>query len=172
MRKLVIGFSKATPGFKPYSWIIRALWMTEYSHTYIKFFSRKYDMPLIYQASSTMLNFMSEEVFDSHSITTSEFELEVEDEVYHKLMVYALRNAGKPYGIMQAIGVGLVRIAKLLGFKIKNPFKNGRNNWICSELAGFALLQIFKDLKLDLDEVSPRDIEKILTTRCIETKRS
>ena len=80
----------------------------------------------------------------------------------------AILLVGRPYGVKQAIGVGIVKLMSIFGKKISNPFKDGNTNLICSEWVGRVLMKIDNNLKLDLDEVSPQDVYNILTTRYIQ----
>lgn len=121
MRRIVIGFS-TTKEFKPFSWAIRAVLGTPFSHTYIKFKSDKFDRVLVYQASGTMVNFMEEKrVLETHKII-QEFEFEVSDEVYTKTIQFAIDKSGVPYGMSQIFGILYVKALGLFGIKAKNPF--------------------------------------------------
>lgn len=144
MQKITIGFSRPIK-FKIFAWLIMKAYETPYSHSYIKFHSDSYDRYLIYQASHTMLNFMGEEVFRSENTPIKEFNIEILDETKKSVIQFAIDNAGKPYGIREVFGLAVVRVAEILGFKIKNPTR--MRNYVCSVLVA----KILEDhLQLDV----------------------
>ena len=80
-----------------------------------------------------------------------------------------MTNAGVKYGLKQALGIAWVRINKLLGKLIQNPFADGRKSWICSELVAAILVDVVKeDLTEDvtkyLESAGPRQIKEMLDT--------
>lgn len=162
MRRIVIGFS-TTKGFKPFSWAIRAVLGTPFSHTYIKFKSDKFDRVLVYQASGTMVNFMEEKrVLETNKII-QEFEFEVSDEVYTKTIQFAIDKSGVPYGMSQIFGILYVKALGLFGIKAKNPFPNGSGNYVCSELVAQILKEIIGlEVPKDLDLIDPKEVFELL----------
>jgi hypothetical protein len=156
MRKLVIGFSKPKGFFKPFSWAIRLVEHTPYSHVYIRSRSEALGVDLIYQASGAQVNFMGLEMFKAHALILSEFEIDVEDDKYKEFMRWAIVNAGAPYSAKQPLGILLIKLFNLR----KNPFANGGRAWVCSELVG-VLLSSFFNIKIDnrdLETIGPRGI--------------
>jgi len=156
MRTLYIGFSKPIHKILPvYSWAIRLLEGTKFSHVYVRH-STKYNIDLIYQASGTQVNFESGELFFQKAETVREFEFDVSDQAFDNYMGFAIRNAGKPYGILQVVGIALCSI---FGLK-KNPFPNGKSNYVCSELIAEILFEIgkFKYDKNIFDRCTPKDL--------------
>lgn len=156
MKKIFVGFSKPIHRIFPvYSWAIRALEGTKFSHVYVRH-SSKYNIDLVYQASGTQVNFESGELFFKKAETVREFEFEVTDDAFDKYMVFALKNAGKPYGLLQVFGIALYA---LFGLK-KNPFPSGSANYVCSELVGEILFELGK-FKYDrelFDRLTPKDL--------------
>ncbi len=135
MRKIIIGFSKPKTWFNPFSWLIRLIEGTPYSHTYVKTFFQAADCWLIYQASGKMVNFMSEKQFDNTVHKYKEFEFEISEEAYKEYIKWAVRNAGVPYGLKTVLGILLVRVFNLK----KNPFGDGQKSLFCAELSRIAL---------------------------------
>lgn len=163
MTNITVGFSKAK-GFSPYGWLIMVGLNIPFSHVYIKIHSMKYDRDLIYQASSTMVNFMSPAIMDSEHVVVKEFVLPISDENYIKMMQFAIDNAGKPYGIKEVVGMAIVRVFQIFGKKIKNPFKDGGNTYVCSELVG-TIVNEFLNGKIpgDQDDFTPKEVYDYLS---------
>ena len=157
MDKLIIGFSKSKKKFALYSWLIRFVEGTEFSHAYIRWYSNSLERDVIYQASGTMVNFCGRGVFDEHHQVVDEFEVELSAEVKKKVIQYAMDNAGVPYGLKPALGMGWVRFMKILGYEVPNPFRDGKKTYVCSELVADILVEVLgHDLDHDLDDVGPR----------------
>jgi hypothetical protein len=162
MPTLTVGFSKPKK-WKPLAWMIMKGYSTPYSHVYIKLWSDKYQRFLIYQASHTLVNFMSTEVFDTESVVIEEFNLNIADETRTKMMQFAIDNAGKPYGMMNVVGLSVKRLCELFGMKIENPFTDGNKTYVCCELVGAILKDEIKvAVDIPLDDLDPKDIYDIL----------
>jgi len=168
MARIYIGFSKAK-GFKPYGWAIQKLLSTPFSHVYVKFYSKSYDRDIIYQASSSMVNFMSPAIVNRDHVMIEEFEFKVSDETMTQVVQFAIDHAGIPYGFKAAVGMGIVRICDLFGYKRSNPFKDDGNTYVCSELAGAILVECLGEkLPVELDDLSPLEMYNYLKS----TKKS
>ncbi len=113
MRTIIVGFSHSTKEFSPFSTAIQWWDGTNYSHVYFQFESSKYDVDMIYQSSSTMLNYMSKEVFLMNNEVRKEFTLELTDDQYSSLMKKCMVSAGLPYAVIQIFGIVLADIFKL-----------------------------------------------------------
>lgn len=155
MDKITVGFSRPKT-FKLFAWVIMKTYNIPYDHVYVKFHSESYDRDIIYQASNLMVNFMSPVVFESANVIVDEFEIDILEENKLKMIQFAIDNAGKPYGFMEAVGLGLVRLCELFGKKIKNPFGGGTQNYVCSVIAGYILEQYAgAQIPGDFENVSP-----------------
>lgn len=155
MRTLTLGFSRSTKKFAIFSWALQAWDKVPYSHVYFKFEnSRNPDIPLIYQASGTMLNFMSEEVFLEHNKVVEEYPLKVSDEAYNDILRDCMKFAGRPYGKWQIIGIALADILKLK----KNLFANKDKLFVCSEWSAKQMKRLGYIFYKDNDLVKPIDI--------------
>lgn len=155
MRRVVVGFSRPRGFFKPFSWAIRLVERTQFSHVYIRSRAEALGVDLIYQASGLQVNFMGLSHFREKALSLYEFEAELSDESYRKFMRWAIENSGANYSTKQPLGILLIKLFNL-GC---NPFDNGRSAWVCSELVGFVLSE-FLDLKVDVDleTIGPRGI--------------
>jgi hypothetical protein len=157
MDSIVVGFSKPKT-WKPFSWLIMTGYGIPYDHVYIKFHSDSFDRDIIYQASELMVNFMGKQFTDANTIV-DEFEVEITPENKLALIQFAIDNAGKPYGIMEAFGLAIVRIAELFGKKINNPFSNNGSTYVCSVLVGYILAQYAGiDVPDQTDNITPKEV--------------
>lgn len=158
MRKFTIGFSHSTKKFAPFSKAIIAWDDVPYSHVYFKFHSNKYEVNLIYQASSAMLNYMGEDVFLGINAVVKEFEIEVTEEQYDVIMKKCIVSAGLEYGLMQVFGLMLDDM-----FHIgRNVFGNDKQ-YHCSEWVAEILSTIGYKFSKPFDLVKPKDIYKLLS---------
>jgi len=157
---VIIGFSKPKGVFFPiFSWVIRLFERTEYSHVYVRWHSKGAGVDVCYEASGNEVKFICKNVFDARIIPIKEYEIEITNEQYRKLLHFCMSNAGQHYGVKQVFGILLVKLFRLK----KNPFSDGRASWVCSELAGQILKDVLdKDTGLDLDIAGPKAIDKFL----------
>jgi hypothetical protein len=116
----------------------------------------KYDIGLVYQASGVSVNFTNHEVFLSKNEVVNEFEFDITDEAFDKYMRFAMTNAGKPYGMLQVLGIAICFLFNLK----RNPFRSGRADYVCSELVGEILFEIcgFKYDHEILDKLLPIEV--------------
>lgn len=173
--KIIIGFSKPKNKIFPiFSWAIRAVERTEYSHVYTKWHSLGAGVDIYYQASGSSVHFSCKEVAESHLNPVHEYEVYISKESYKKLLKFCMSNAGKDYGVKQVFGIVYSKIMSAIkGEIIKNPFADGRRSQVCSELIG-AMIEDVLDYKtnLDLDIAGPRAIKELLDEAPWATKIS
>ena len=159
MRKVKIGFSKSTKKLPLFSWAVRLWDGTPYSHCYTEFENRRHpELPLIYQASHDMMNFMSRPVFETENEVIEEFLIEVSDEAYDHLLYKAIQIVGKPYGVKQILGIVVARLFNLN----YNPFETKADTYICSEWCAIVLEELGYVLPKDRNLLTPKDIHKVL----------
>lgn len=80
-----------------------------------------------------------------------------------------MSNAGADYGTQQLVGIAWVKINRLFGVKIKNPYGDGRRSQVCSEMVGYFMEHCLGwDVGIDLDVASPFDIDMYLASKNIE----
>lgn len=158
MENITIGFSRPQK-WKPFAWLIMTAYGIPYDHVYIKFHSNYYERDVIYQASSTMVNFMSPIVFQANNIIVKEFQLDISTENKKNMVKFAMDNAGIPYGIKQCLGLAIVKICEMFGKKILNPFKDGGKTYVCCELATYVLEQYDSiSIPFDQDTINPKEL--------------
>lgn len=150
--KLTIGFSRAK-GFAPISKLIMACERTNFSHAYIRIRSESLDRDLLYQAAGSGVHFVGRALFEQTAQVVEEYEIQIPDENRKAFLQWCVDEAGKPYGRLQILGLALIRLLKLFGIKIKNPFPNGDGAYVCCELVYRALRH--------LDIVRPQDQDAV-----------
>jgi len=155
MKTISIGFSKSAKKFAIGSMAIRAYMQTDYSHVYIKFYSKSIDRILVYEAVGSGVRFIGQEKWKSHAKEMHSYDIEISDESYTKLMQYCVDNAGESYAFCQNLGVVIAKVFKLS----KNPFQEGQN---CSEVAGEILKLENFSISEDMNLITPKDIKRIL----------
>jgi hypothetical protein len=165
MAKIIFGFSRPIEK-KILSSAIMKVDDVDFSHAYIKLWSEKYNRYLIYQASGLQVNFVNQEIFESHNVAVHEFEVEVSDETRTIVMQYAIDRCGMPYSIKELFGFLLVKINSCFGKTIKNPFGDGNRSYVCSELVAEIIRECLgKQLPKDPDDMTPKDLCLFLRAR-------
>lgn len=165
MTSITIGFSRPKGWFVPFSWLIRLVTWSPYSHVYIKFYSKTYRRYLIYQASGLKVNFIGKKLFDSEEIIFKEFEIPITSRVKGKTIEFAIDKCGYPYGVKQIVGFGWVLLARVFGKKVKNPFYSD-SSFFCSEMVG-DVLDYMMDEKdpMSPSTSSPKDIYDFIVSK-------
>ena len=163
MEEIIIGFSKPKNNkFPIFSWLIRLIEWTPYSHVYIQWHSDSLERDIIYQASGTMVNFMGSKRFNEHVETLFQYKIKCSSEAKKRVVQKAIDLAGAPYGVKQVFGITLVKLMRFFGKDIVNPFADGSKTWVCSELG----MEIITDLGLSVpvqqENATPRDIKLAL----------
>lgn len=160
--KIKIGFSRPRK-WKPFAALIMCAYGCPFSHVYLKLRAEKYDRDLIYQASGTMVNFMSPDVFLDHNEIVREFELDVVSGKYLELVQFCIDNAGKPYSFKEVCGLAWVRLMEIFGKKVENPLGGGTQNYVCSVLADY-VIDNFTAVKSpgEFENMSPLDVWNFL----------
>jgi len=165
--KITIGFSKSKKKFAIYAWLIMWVEKTNFSHVYIKWHSDSLERDIYYQASGTAVNFMAQHIFEKHHAPVHEIELNVTPEQKKLIVQFAMDNVGVPYGLKPAIGIALVKVAMLIGKKIRNPFADGIGTQFCSELGARIMGILGYDLEENYDSFGPGDLYKFILKNVI-----
>jgi hypothetical protein len=141
-----------------------AVQRTNYSHVYLKYQDAYLGQPMIYQASHTLVNSMSEAVFLAQETVVQEFTFNVSDASFLACMQFAANQAGKPYGILEICGLALVNAAMVLNIKMQNPIKDAGTTWICDQLIA-ALLETCENvtLPIPLNDMMPKDMYSLVS---------
>ena len=159
--KIIVGFSKPKSKWKIFSAIIRFFQKTPYSHSYIKMQSDNLGLTYIYQANGSGLNFCNLEIFNKKNIVIKEFifdESKIDREIYKKVFIYCMANAGKSYSFKQILYIFKSIIMRFFGCKCDKKKINGDSGYICSELVAYILEIIGYRLNKEYDYVTPKDL--------------
>lgn len=162
--KIKIGFSQPKNKFFPiFSWLIRLIEWTKYSHVYLQWDSEFAESTITYHAAGHSVHFLGLELFKKSVKPVYIFEIDITREQYKDLLHYCFEKSGTDYGVKQIFGITIVKLMCLFGKKIKNPFSDGDKSQVCSELIGHVLKDILsKDLDLDLDIAGPKAIYEFM----------
>lgn len=159
--KLIIGFSRSTKWFRPFSVAIIAWDKIRYcsdieiSHMYGRFTSTSWDRDFIYQASGHSTNFTGIKRFESLNKVVEEYEIEISEEAVVRIGQTCVDREGKPYAVKQTLGIVLVGIVWFFtGERIPNPLAHGDDATNCIE-------EWCKILSEDLGVEAPKDIESM-----------
>lgn len=156
MRQLTVGFSRPRGSIFPiFSWIIRAVECTSYSHVYLAWDSISGARPH-YHAAAGSVHFLGSRIAERKLDVRAEFLAPVSEAQYRKLIHFTHSHAGTSYGWKQIVGIGIQKLLRLR----RNPLADGRKSWVCSEAVGYVLQDVLGyDLgDLDLDTAGPRAI--------------
>lgn len=155
---IIFGFSKPVSKLKLGSWIIRLVQGTDYSHTYVKWLSRKTNLWMIYQATGKGgVNFISEDRFSKHSKIVKEFAVDETEIERANVKQFFQENSGDDYGYLQLLGIGWAMFVKWCGGRVDNPFPHGM---VCSELVANILATEFK-LDIDLTDLDVINVKTV-----------
>lgn len=135
--KIEVGFSKPV-GFAPEGWLVMWLERTSFSHAYVRIYLPQYDRSVVYQATGTQVNFQNEEDFKADHTQVEAYEFEIDELDHQRIMQWAIDNNGAAYSYLEALGLGIKRILKRMGIRIKNPFAKDKE-YVCCTLVAEAI---------------------------------
>jgi hypothetical protein len=173
MNEIIIGFSRPKAWLEPFSWLIRLITWSSFSHAYIRFYDTEYNRWLIFQASGAKVNFIGMTMFDGLENIYEEFNVPISDLTKKVVVQSAIDICGSPYGVGQIIGFGWVLLARLFGKKVKNPFASN-SSFVCSELVAEILIEIDKEDSgtLDPSTMSPQDLYNFMIEKGYQPVKS
>ena len=163
MDTLIVGFSRPSGWFEPFSWLIRLAYWSRFSHAYVRLTIDDLDREIIFQASGTAVNFIGSDLFDSREVIFKEFKFPISSDKKKALLQFAIDQLGKPYGVKGILGMGLVRIGELLGIKINNPFTYDQSSDFCSEMTAY-ILENYEGVTIStpVANLAPKNLFKIV----------
>lgn len=164
MKTITIGFSKPRTVFPILSWIIRMWEGSEYSHVFVRIIARNIKNDLFYHASGLSVNFMGNDLFYKNHKVLDEFIIEIDEDKYLRMLDIAIDRVGYPYSIGQLLGIVMIRLFRIFGKKINNPF--GKSGYICTEIAAEVLKEVCGvEIEKELNSITLNDIHKTLTNK-------
>lgn len=137
MKKIRIGLSTTE---KLLSKIIKFIQGTKFSHSYVQFEAVEFETILIYESKGLNSNIINKKHFDG--IIVEEYELELSDEMHAEMVKFILEEVGTSYAWKQLFGFLVVKLARVFGLKIRNPWPQPGK--ICSESCGEILVRFFR----------------------------
>lgn len=150
---IVIGFSTQK---KPLAWLIRAAERTPYSHVYIRYHNPFVDEEVVLHAQGFNIHSSTFDLFKKHgNIVIEEYELPVNSlSDMRRMIKFATRQTGKPYGSKQLIGMAWARFLKgITNRSHKNPMSDKEKTMVCSEFVAYAMNILGYYVDLDKAEV-------------------
>jgi hypothetical protein len=165
MDSIFFGFS--TPkSSNPFSWLIRIVDKSKFSHAYIRIFDDYSQRWIIYQASGIVVNCIGVKQFNSIENICVEFEIPISIDKKIKTVQFAIDLLGTPYGIKTILGIGIVKLAHIFGKRIENPFADGNKSMVCSKLTACILDEIIIGSKvIDPEVATPTDVYNFLISK-------
>jgi hypothetical protein len=163
MDEIVIGFSRPKAWLEPFSWLIRLVTWSLFSHAYVKFYDDELDRWIVFQASGLKVNFIGQVMFDSIEDIYEEFVIPVSGATKKSVMQGAIDKCGSPYGIGQCLGFLWILFMRLFGKRVKNPLYSG-SSYFCSEMVSDVLTEIGVG-DLDPSAMDPKDVRDFLVSK-------
>ncbi len=167
MKNIRVCFTVRKSKLNVLSFLIRWFEGTTFSHSNI-IFTNKTGRHLVYEASGFPGNVKFDNLknFLFKNEIISAFELKLSDEQAQKFLDILLDNLGRPYSTMGLIGMALVRIFSLK----KNPFSDGRDAFVCTELVAFVLAEFFPEHmeRVNLDTVGLKELEFLVSNLALK----
>ena len=163
MAQIVVGFSRPSGWFEPFSWLIRLAYWSPFSHAYIRYSSTDLGVDLIVQASGLEINLIEQSIFDSEEVIYKEFTLPISDENKSAMVKFAFAQLGKPYNVLGIFGMAWVRIGQLLGLNLKSPFQYNGSSAFCSQFVAY-ILENYDNIDFgNVANIAPSDIYAVLS---------
>ena len=157
-KKLIVGFSRPKAFFEPFSWLIRLVQWTSYSHAYVRFYLESTNQWIVLQASGLKVNMVTWEHFRQIEVIAKEFEFDITDRKNSKIISWSFNKLVLPYNLLSVFGIGLILLFKTFGIKIGNPF-SGKGSLFCSELADIVVSEFLGAHINELPyDVTPKDL--------------
>lgn len=160
--KIIIGFSKKDGLL---SWLIRKAEGTPYSHVYVRYYNPYIQETIVFHASRTMIHCTTFDLFlKKKNKVVVEYELTTDAEKLRQVIKFSNRQSGKSYGMLQLLGMGIVRVSKLLVKKsFRNPFGDKEKTMVCSEFVAHILTVLGYTIDMARVEIDgPKWIEQQL----------
>lgn len=159
-RTLRIEFTRPkTGGFPIFSYGIRAVQRTKYSHVRLRWINGT-NRDIIYEASGSSVKFVGTIAQESNKVEIIKFyEIDLDKEHYKGLLDLCMTYADVNYGALQIFGM---LIAYTFNMN-KNPFSDGKYSQVCSEIVGRFLEEVMGwEINVNLDIAGPLQIDQCL----------
>jgi len=162
MKSIIIGFSKPKKS-TIHGWIIEKIDKSNFDHVYLRFNLDKIQRNLVFQSIDVGVQIVTENEFEGLCTPVEEYSLSITDDQFIEMLQFCFDKAGKPYGILDVIGLGISKILARLNIKKKNPFNEGDATYFCSQIVAKCLDTIDPtQFNIDPDNTSPSDLNNLL----------
>lgn len=148
-RQIIVEMTKPKGKLFPLlSWLIRLLqwkwwrgqsWFKVPSHARVRFFDSKHQVWWVYEASGTKVKLIGYDRAMTVAKVTATYEFYITPEAKKQLVININKSIDKPYGKLQLVGLGIVRLLRLFAIKISNPFSDGKKTEVCVETVYWVL---------------------------------
>jgi len=144
---LIIGISRPRK-FNVVSKIIRLHEGTQASHVYIKFYSQRYDLWLVYEASRGYVRFIEESNWKKINESLGEKQIDCGDQM-DEIVKWCIQKSSTKYGYLTLLGI-LLKCDKMI--------EDGNKSFICTELAA----KLLNLIGISLPEYSLKTFEEYI----------
>lgn len=161
MKTIRIALTKSTHKFPIVSWLIRAVEGTEFSHVLSSWHISSLERDIYYEATGSGVNFLSWKLVPEKYEIVEMYEFDADN--LKKVAQFCHDNAQRKYSKKQITGLAIMRLAKLFGIKMANPFKDGDYSQICVETGALILNEAgVMDLPKDIEDYGLIEFRELL----------
>lgn len=118
----------------PISWLIRVIEGSKFSHSAIAY--DDYNAKLVVDSTSHKVKIQPIEIFEKKYKIIETVIVDVNSDYF---LNEIMNHIGKEYGYLTIFGMAIQRFCHLFGLKIGNPFGDGDDTFVCSEVVIYML---------------------------------
>lgn len=115
------------------SWLIMLVEKTNFSHVVARWYISALDRMTHYEAVGSGVNFTCKDLYEKKHQEVEIYEFSISESDLKEVAAYCHDNAGKKYSKKGILGLLLMRILRLFGIKIANPYRDGEYSQYCVE---------------------------------------
>jgi len=155
---IIIGFSSAKSKYALFGKAIELVEKRPFSHALVIYQDPITGIDMVFQAAHGIVHSCSFSKFCEYNNIIKLYKLEFTQQEYDEFYKMMLTLLGTKYGWCQIIGIFIKKL-----IHIESPFHNGLQSIICSELAARICKIKNIPITIDLDSITPSDLDKILS---------
>lgn len=147
---LTIGESRPKK-WKPMSFLIMLIEGVDHSHSFVSWEDPRLEVRKVAEARGSGGRIISNFEFKrtNHVVRCHQYNIPMDRVESIEKFIW---NNLKGYSFKQVIGIFIIRIAKVFGKKIHNPFSDGNKSMICVELSA-NVIKIARDLDIEIEDL-------------------
>lgn len=153
--------------FSQWKWSAGQEWSNVPSHSRIRFFDLKHEVWWVYEASGSSVKLVGYDSVMKNTQAIKTYEYYIPPQTKKILVKNINKSIGTGYGYMQLLGLGIVRIFRAIGFKISNPFADGKKTEVCVETVYWVLWDN-QDFQSVLSKYNPDTLDLCDLTNILE----